>query len=732
MALTRPIPYASQLGRASDGSFSNSVQSPIHPEENIDREVEEELKKAKKNVWLPSQLLQFLPQRKGEPYENWFKRLEKYDEGVCKSWKDEIDKLLIFAGLFSAAVTAFAVEAFQWLEPGDQNTEVLVHISGQLANSVYGTASAPFRKDVFKPTAAAVRVNIFWFLSLVLSLTAVLLGIVCSQWLREFQADVTQHPLNMAISIRQIRYEGLVKWKVPQIISSLPVLLQVSVILFFVGLFDALHERNAMVSYVILFPMSLAVLFLAITTFAPGVQSVIWARKHASEKDTPDAPFPQCPYKSPQAWLFRRFLSRLIRPARRQTSPSQLYQPVPDTTWSSSGEKFLGADHHSSWIDVDLLHHSVTSKYHDARAWIWARENLCQESQMVYDLFHCFVGWKPEMMKGLLDLIRSKTNIRSRPTIPVWTTDDEIDQAFNDCEKHFRSALDEPTKDEVELINAARSDLLVLDFLCQNQLPPSREINRLSLELYYRLSHCHPSMNKSLHRRSDPDTAERDISIANLFDEQEGLLFITALRDPSIPLSTALPPSQILSPLVVVHNVVCAPRSIVCAQSVRPYILARIKDWVASPAVLNGLPQHERAAIAAEYLWGFSVEDCLESFEFGEEYVVVCMLVLRVLRHGLTMGPWSVYGNAQGMGISRLEQGLRAYVETILTSTLEMQPQRPPIGTSGFAAANKLASDGYKKDVSLFSSLAEGTKIQLKGLIPSLFPNERVQPPPGQ
>ncbi|EEB98064.1 hypothetical protein MPER_02494, partial [Moniliophthora perniciosa FA553] len=45
----------------------------------------------------------------------------KYDEGMVKSWKEDIDTLLVFGGLFSAVVSAFLIESYQWLseDPAD-------------------------------------------------------------------------------------------------------------------------------------------------------------------------------------------------------------------------------------------------------------------------------------------------------------------------------------------------------------------------------------------------------------------------------------------------------------------------------------------------------------------------------------------------------------------------------------------------------------------------------------
>ncbi|EEB98286.1 hypothetical protein MPER_02234, partial [Moniliophthora perniciosa FA553] len=54
-------------------------------------------------------------------WEKLMAEVEKYDDGMVKNWKEDIDTLLVFAGLFSAVVTAFLIESYQWLseDPAD-------------------------------------------------------------------------------------------------------------------------------------------------------------------------------------------------------------------------------------------------------------------------------------------------------------------------------------------------------------------------------------------------------------------------------------------------------------------------------------------------------------------------------------------------------------------------------------------------------------------------------------
>ncbi|KAF9467504.1 hypothetical protein BDZ94DRAFT_1155683, partial [Collybia nuda] len=54
--------------------------------------------------------------------EDWVKVMDASDDGMCKGWREQIDTLIIFAGLFSATVTAFAVESYQWLQESPSDT----------------------------------------------------------------------------------------------------------------------------------------------------------------------------------------------------------------------------------------------------------------------------------------------------------------------------------------------------------------------------------------------------------------------------------------------------------------------------------------------------------------------------------------------------------------------------------------------------------------------------------
>jgi hypothetical protein len=221
------------------------------------------------------------------------------------------------AGLFSATVTSFTVESYQWLDQAsdDQSMEILAHISLQFQQTFpNSSATAAVQPQPFSVSRSAIRINIFWFLSLTLSMATVLIGILCMQWLREFKRDAARSHKN-AIAVRQMRFEGLLEWKVPFILSLLPILLQLALVLFFVGVLELLWARNYIVAATVSVAAGIVMLFLVGTTILPALQYFFTTDLNLRVG--------QCPYKSPQSWAFYRLSFRII----------QLYRVI--ITWSA-------------------------------------------------------------------------------------------------------------------------------------------------------------------------------------------------------------------------------------------------------------------------------------------------------------------------------------------------------------------------------------------------------------
>ena len=78
----------------------------------------------------------------------------------------------------------------------------------------------------FAASTADRWINTLFFLSLVLGLAAALLGIFAKQWIREYLkwTSLLAAPRENVL-VRQLRFEAWAEWNVPDIISSIPIVL---------------------------------------------------------------------------------------------------------------------------------------------------------------------------------------------------------------------------------------------------------------------------------------------------------------------------------------------------------------------------------------------------------------------------------------------------------------------------------------------------------------------------
>ncbi|KAI0776468.1 hypothetical protein BC629DRAFT_1290528, partial [Irpex lacteus] len=171
------------------------------------------------------------------------KDVREFDEEKVQNYKDDVDTLLVFAGLFSAILSAFLVAAYPNLQPSPMAimNYNLERIAMQTSSynftdgKLISTTSLPISPPPFQASPEDIRVNILWFSSLILSLMTASFGMLVKQWLREFLAVEVPSP-QARLRIRHFREPQLHTWKVFEIVACLPLLLQLSLGLFFVGL----------------------------------------------------------------------------------------------------------------------------------------------------------------------------------------------------------------------------------------------------------------------------------------------------------------------------------------------------------------------------------------------------------------------------------------------------------------------------------------------------------------
>ncbi|KAM5533444.1 hypothetical protein V8D89_012882 [Ganoderma adspersum] len=240
-----------------------------------------------------------------EDWERCARILARHSEEMVQRWKSEIDMLLVFAGLFSAVLTAFNVQSYQLLQPDEQGEvlAVLGTISAQLNGFTYSPPfinstfnQAQHTENSFTPPTYAIWLNSLWFSALICTLSASSIAITVRQWLHQYSSGLSGTSREVA-RLRQYRYEGLIRWRVAAVVTILPVLLQLSLILFLAGLLILLWTIHPEVALVASTLVGILLLFNVTATIIPAFRA-------------------DCCYQSPVALCFFRasqYLGGFIR-----------------------------------------------------------------------------------------------------------------------------------------------------------------------------------------------------------------------------------------------------------------------------------------------------------------------------------------------------------------------------------------------------------------------------------
>ncbi|KAK7471134.1 hypothetical protein VKT23_002546 [Stygiomarasmius scandens] len=178
-----------------------------------------------------------------------------------------METLLIFSALYSASLTAFIIESYKTLQddPAQNTVELLIQISQQLDGMTgFNTTSS------FEPPASAVVCNMMWFLALALALACSLLATFVQQWTRDFIHKTTLRPS----PIRRARiiaflYFGLHEFGMPTLVDIIPVLLHISLFLFFGGLVGFLFPVSKPLTYVMAAVLAIFFIIYLVLTLLP-------------------------------------------------------------------------------------------------------------------------------------------------------------------------------------------------------------------------------------------------------------------------------------------------------------------------------------------------------------------------------------------------------------------------------------------------------------------------------
>ncbi|KAJ7595296.1 hypothetical protein C8J56DRAFT_883517 [Mycena floridula] len=227
----------------------------------------------------------------------------KYDKGLALNWKGDMDAILIFAGLFTASVTAMIVESYKLLKPdsGDQTVALLAQISQQLAHMSDSAIPVPSNlitnTEPFHPSTPVVICNFLFFLSLGFTLLCAVGATLVEQWVRQYlQETQAGTPINNA-RLREYLHQGIVRFRMFTLVETIPFLLHISLFLFFAGLCIFIYPINHIIGGLCIAIFAICLVLYLTPTFTPIFDH-------------------SCPYRTPLTaifWMLLRMLPDGIR-----------------------------------------------------------------------------------------------------------------------------------------------------------------------------------------------------------------------------------------------------------------------------------------------------------------------------------------------------------------------------------------------------------------------------------
>ncbi|KAG8894895.1 hypothetical protein FRB99_000924 [Tulasnella sp. 403] len=228
--------------------------------------------------------------RPNDYYYDYDKLMNEQDKKMLEIMNSNLDILLIFAALFSGVNGAFIATTLTLLipDPTDTINALLYFLIRRLDN----TTDIP--SDIYPspPSPGSTRVNVYFCVSLACSLIVALGAIIGKQWLIYYDRTGDVDPVQSKKSWRPLGIEhqgrerlrklrGMQRWQLRVILEAgLPTLLQIAVLIFFLGLIDFMHSVKSTVGWVALGIATIGFVFYMIT-----VAAAMWD--------------PDCPFQTP-------------------------------------------------------------------------------------------------------------------------------------------------------------------------------------------------------------------------------------------------------------------------------------------------------------------------------------------------------------------------------------------------------------------------------------------------
>jgi hypothetical protein len=151
----------------------------------------------------------------------------------------------------------------------------------------------PYVPPDFSPPEHIVVVNALFYASLGVMLLVAFVAMLIKSWVREFDRGLRSMSLpEQRAKTREFRYLGMERWKLPEVVGILPLLIQISLLRFSVGLVlflfhiskPSFHVTTAIFGTGVLYyatTMSISVFVTSSPFYSPLSRTLVYKRAHA-------------------------------------------------------------------------------------------------------------------------------------------------------------------------------------------------------------------------------------------------------------------------------------------------------------------------------------------------------------------------------------------------------------------------------------------------------------------
>ncbi|KAG8922385.1 hypothetical protein FRC01_014107 [Tulasnella sp. 417] len=168
---------------------------------------------------------------------------EEIDENMVSGLKEQLEGLLIFAGLFAGVNTAFLAFTLPLMspDPADDTNALLRENNAILLNIALGKndtlpSPSPLPSETFSATGKVLTVNVLFSISLALAIIASFLAVLGRQWLVYYRKRTGGGPERQRWEQLK-RFLGAERWRLEWVLDDfLPSLLQIGLIIFCISL----------------------------------------------------------------------------------------------------------------------------------------------------------------------------------------------------------------------------------------------------------------------------------------------------------------------------------------------------------------------------------------------------------------------------------------------------------------------------------------------------------------